>query len=50
MKTALLITQLILFGLSAWLIIPNVNWRVSVGIFLFVWGNNIMLKTNSQKR
>ena len=44
-----LIMQGILFISAIWLVVPVVNWRVSVGIFLFVWGNNIMMSTNSQK-
>jgi membrane protein implicated in regulation of membrane protease activity len=39
-----LILQLILFAVAAYLIVPNVKWQVSLGLFLFVWANNLMLR------
>lgn len=42
-KITLLVVEIIIWGLSIYFIVPNVKWQVSVGLFLFVWANNMAI-------
>lgn len=39
---------LVMWAVALWLL-SGVNWRVAIGVFLFVWANNLVYTTRLQK-
>lgn len=42
MKTNWRLWAGLLLYTAALVVLVNVNWRVALGVFLFVWGNNLV--------
>jgi len=45
----ILVFQLSLIATSTYLLLVYASWQVALGIFLFIWANNIMLKQNNKQ-
>ena len=45
MKFARLYAAAVLFAIGGWLL-WDINWRAVAGVFLFVWGNNLVYSWN----